>query len=235
MKNYFSLFISLLIIIGCSEQNNDYFPLDKIKTWNYTVKIQPDVDDAVIYKKTNQSLGKKKIFLNNENYEVYPFLKEDGTIMYYQSSDDGIYRNGIKFNKDIDFKIIEKNRMVLPYPIRIGKKWEVDSKTFLILKRYPYYDYRATTNFKLNYEILSTKEVIQTPLGKFKNCLKIRGTGKTSFIGDSEIGSIIIEVLSEEWYAKDIGLIKTVRTEKTDTDLFGTTKMVQILDNFEKK
>ena len=235
MKNYFSLFISLLIIIGCSEQNNDYFPLDKIKTWNYTVKIQPDVDDAVIYKKTNQSLGKKKIFLNNENYEVYPFLKEDGTIMYYQSSDDGIYRNGIKFNKDIDFKIIKKNRMVLPYPIRIGKKWEVDSKTFLILKRYPYYDYRATTNFKLNYEILSTKEVIQTPLGKFKNCLKIRGTGKTSFIGDSEIGSIIIEVLSEEWYAKDIGLIKTVRTEKTDTDLFGTTKMVQILDNFEKK
>ncbi len=235
MKNYFSLFISLLLIIGCSEQNNDYFPLDKIKTWNYTVKIQPDVDDAVIYKKTNQSLGKKKIFLNNENYEVYPFLKEDGTIMYYQSSDDGIYRNGIKFNKDIDFKIIEKNRMVLPYPIRIGKKWEVDSKTFLILKRYPYYDYRATTNFKLNYEILSTKEVIQTPLGKFKNCLKIRGTGKTSFIGDSEIGSIIIEVLSEEWYAKDIGLIKTVRTEKTDTDLFGTTKMVQILDNFEKK
>ncbi|MBF91977.1 MAG: hypothetical protein CMP34_04125 [Rickettsiales bacterium] len=235
MKNYFSLFISLLLIIGCSEQNNDYFPLDKIKTWNYTVKIQPDVDDAVIYKKTNQSLGKKKIFLNNENYEVYPFLKEDGTIMYYQSSDDGIYRNGIKFNKDIDFKIIKKNRMVLPYPIRIGKKWEVDSKTFLILKRYPYYDYRATTNFKLNYEILSTKEVIQTPLGKFKNCLKIRGTGKTSFIGDSEIGSIIIEVLSEEWYAKDIGLIKTVRTEKTDTDLFGTTKMVQILDNFEKK
>ena len=81
-------------------------------------------------------------------------------------------------------------------------------------KRYPYYDYRATTNFKLNYEILSTKEVIQTPVGKFKNCLKIRGTGKTSFIGDSEIGSIIIEVLSEEWYAKDIGLIKAVRTKK---------------------
>ncbi len=235
MKNNFSLFLLLFLTLGCSEQNNEYFPLEKIKTWNYTIKIQPDVDDTVIYKKTNQSLGKQKISLKNESFEVYPFLKEDGTILYYQSSDDGIYRSGIKFTRDVNFNIIEKNRMVLPSPIKIGGKWEVDSKTFLILKRYPYYDYRATTNFKLNYEILSTKEVIQTPLGKFRNCLKIRGTGKTSFIGDSEIGSIIIEVLSEEWYAKDIGLIKAIRTEKTDTDLFGTTKMVQILDNFKKK
>ena len=99
MKNNFSLFLLLLLTLGCSEQNNEYFPLEKIKTWNYTIKIQPDVDDTVIYKKTNQSLGKQKISLKNESYEVYPFLKEDGTILYYQSSDDGIYRSGIKFTK----------------------------------------------------------------------------------------------------------------------------------------
>ena len=39
----------------------------------------------------------------------------------------------------------------------------VDSKTYLILKRYPYYDYRATTNFKINYEVISKKEFIRTP------------------------------------------------------------------------
>ena len=126
-------------------------------------------------------------------------------------------------------------RMVLPKPIKLGKKWDVESKTYLILKRYPYYDYRATTNFKLIYEVISMSETIQTPVGKFKNCLKIKGIGKTSFIGDSEIGSIGIDVLSEEWYAENVGLIKMVRTEKTDTDLFGTTRMTQLLNNFSKR
>ena len=132
MEKKFSFFLLFFLIFGCSEHNNDYFPLEKIETWNYTVKIQPDVDDTVIYKKTNQSLGKKKISLNNVSHEVYPFLKEDGTILYYQYSDDGIYRNGIKFTKDVNFNLVDKNRMVLPSPIKIGEKWEVDSKTFLI-------------------------------------------------------------------------------------------------------
>ena len=105
----------------------------------------------------------------------------------------------------------------------------------MILKRYPYYDYRATTNFKINYEIVSTGEFVSTPLGKFNNCMLVRGKGKTKFIGDSEIGSIEINITSEEWYAKGIGLIKSNRVEETDSDLFGTTKMTQILENYTKK
>ena len=62
----------------------------------------------------------------------------------------------------------------------------------------------------------------------------IKGEGKTNFIGDSEIGSIGIKITSEEWYSKKVGLIKMIREEKTDTDLFGTTKMIQILKVMQK-
>ena len=110
----------------------------------------------------------------------------------------------------------------------------MDSKTYLILKRYPYYDYRATTNFEIEYQIISKNEIVKTPLGKFENCLLVKGIGKTKFIGDSEIGSIEISITSNEWYAKGIGLIKSIREEKTDSDLFGTTIMTQVLENFEK-
>ena len=58
--------------------------------------------------------------------------------------------------------------------------------------------------------------------------------GETNFIGDSEIGSIKIKISSKEWYAKNIGLVKMERVEETDTDLFGTTKMVQILEKYKK-
>ena len=229
------LFLSILIISGCSNEGSSYFPVDKIKSWNYTVKILPEVDESIIYKKTNESLGKKIIKNDDVYYEVFPILKENGTLLYYQILDNGIYRNGIKFVKDISVKFEKTKRMVIPANLEVGEKWEVDSKTYLILKRYPYYDYRATTNFKLNYKIVSMTENIKTPSGKFKNCLKLEGTGKTSFIGDSEIGSIEIDIFSEEWYAKGVGLVKTVRTEKTDTELFGTTKMVQLLDNYKKR
>ena len=227
--------LSILIISSCSNEGSSYFPVDKIKSWNYTVKILPEVDESIIYKRTNESLGKKTIKDNDVDHEVFPILKENGTLLYYQISDNGIYRNGIKFVKDIGVKFEKKKRMVIPANLKVGEGWEVESKTYLILKRYPYYDYRATTNFKLNYKIVSLNEDIKTPSGKFKNCLKLEGTGKTSFIGDSEIGSIEIDIFSEEWYAKGVGLVKTVRTEKTDTELFGTTKMVQLLDNYKKK
>ena len=231
----FVLFLSIIILSSCSNEASSYFPFDKIKSWNYTVKILPEVDESIIYKKTNESLGKRVISNDDIDYEVFPILKENGTLLYYQISDSGIYRNGIKFVKDIGIKFEKTKRMVIPANLKIGERWEVESKTYLILKRYPYYDYRATTNFKLNYKIVSMTEDIKTPSGKFKNCLKLEGTGRTSFIGDSEIGSIEIDIMTEEWYAKGVGLVKTVRTEKTDTELFGTTKLVQLLDNYKKK
>lgn len=78
-------------------------------------------------------------------------------------------------------------------------------------------------------------EIVSTPLGKFYDCLLVRGKGNTKFIGDSEIGSIEINITSEEWYAKGIGLIKSTRVEETDSDLFGTTKMTQTLEGYKKK
>ena len=224
----------LFILIGCSENNNSYFPLGKIKSWSYKIEIEPEVEKKTIYKKTNLSLGKTKLEIDGKKESLYPFLREDGSIFFYKLKKDGIFRSGFAFAKDKNIKIEKQERMVLPSPIKIGQKWSVGSKTFLILKRYPYYDYRATTNFLIDYEIISTNEIISTPTGKFRNCILIRGTGNTKFIGDSEIGSIAINILSEEWYAKGVGLIKSVRVEKTDSDLFGTTKMTQVLEGFKE-
>ena len=222
----------LFILIGCSEINHTYFPLGKIKSWSYKIEIEPEVDKKTVYKKINLSLGKKKLELEGKKESFYPFLREDGSIFFYKLEKNGIFRSGFAFAKDQNIYKEKRERMVLPSPIKIGKKWSVDSKTYLILKRYPYYDYRATTNFMIDYEIISTDEIISTPTGKFRNCILIRGIGNTKFIGDSEIGSIAINIQSEEWYAKGVGLIKSVRVEKTDSDLFGTTKMTQVLDGF---
>jgi len=222
------------LISSCSDGNQSYFPLSSVKSWSYKIVIKPEIDRETIYKKTKLSLGKTSFKIGNKKSSSYPFLREDGSIFFYNYHKDGIYRDGYAFAKDKSIKLEKKKRVVLPTPQSVGKKWAVDSKTYLILKRYPYYDYRATTNFEIEYQIISKNEIVKTPLGKFENCLLVKGIGKTKFIGDSEIGSIEISITSNEWYAKGIGLIKSIREEKTDSDLFGTTIMTQVLENFEK-
>ena len=56
----------LFILIGCSENNHTYFPLGKIKSWSYKIEIEPEVDKKTVYKKTNLSLGKKKLELEGK-------------------------------------------------------------------------------------------------------------------------------------------------------------------------
>lgn len=224
-------FLFLLILISCSEKQSNYFPLDNINSWTYSVEIIPEVENRILYKKTNTAIGKKKIIIDNKEKKIFPILREDGTTFFYEITDQGIYRKGVKYLKDNKINL-DDGRIVLPSDIKVNKTWSNDSKTFLILRRYPYYDYKATTNFKIDYKIVSLKETVKTPSGIFKDCILIKGEGQTNFIGDSEIGSIGIKITSEEWYSKRVGLVKMVREEKTDTDLFGTTRMIQLLEDY---
>ena len=224
-------FLFLLILISCSEKQSNYFPLDNINSWTYSVEIIPEVENRILYKKTNTAIGQKKIIIDNKEKKIFPILREDGTTFFYEITDQGIYRKGVKYLKNNKINL-DDDRIVLPSDIKVNKTWSNDSKTFLILRRYPYYDYKATTNFKIDYKIVSLKETVKTPSGIFKDCILIKGEGQTNFIGDSEIGSIGIKITSEEWYSKRVGLVKMVREEKTDTDLFGTTRMIQLLEDY---
>lgn len=224
-------FLFLLILISCSEKQSKYFPLNNINSWTYSVEIIPEVENRILYKKTNTAIGKKKIIIDNKEKKIFPILREDGTTFFYEITDQGIYRKGVKYLKNNKINL-DDGRIVLPSDIKVNKTWSNDSKTFLILRRYPYYDYKATTNFKIDYKIVSLKETVKTPSGIFKDCILIKGEGQTNFIGDSEIGSIGIKITSEEWYSKRVGLVKMVREEKTDTDLFGTTRMIQLLEDY---
>ena len=224
-------FLFLLILISCSEKQSNYFPLDNINSWTYSVEIIPEVENRILYKKTNTAIGEKKIKIDNKEKKIFPILREDGTTFFYEVTDQGVYRKGVKYLKNNKINL-DDGRIVLPSDIKVNKTWSNDSKTFLILRRYPYYDYKATTNFKIDYKIVSLKETVKTPSGIFKDCILIKGEGQTNFIGDSEIGSIGIKITSEEWYSKRVGLIKMVREEKTDTDVFGTTRMIQLLEDY---
>ncbi len=228
-------FLSVLIFVtACNEKEYNYFPLSNGKIWNYSIVINPGVEDKIVYKKTNFSLD-KQIILGKERdkKQVYPILREDRSIYYYARNKDGITREGVQHRGNYPIKYEENKKYVLKFPLKLGTEWQSVSKTYLILRRYAYFDYRATTNFDLKFKIASLNESVKVPAGTFENCIKIVGNGETTFIGDREIGTIKILINTIDWYAPNIGLVKSIRKEETDSDLFGTSKMVQVLDDYK--
>ena len=78
MKFFFLLFL----LISCSEKNSNYFPLDKIESWTYAVEIIPEVESKILYKKTNTSLGEKKIKIQNQEKKIFPIKKNKGSAIF---------------------------------------------------------------------------------------------------------------------------------------------------------
>lgn len=222
------------LFISCKSDIETYFPLGEKRMWSYRVDIIPEIEKKIIFKKISSGLEKQKIQLleNEEDIYAYPIQRENQSIYFYSYSKKGIKRLGYQEASGDKFIFDKKDRFVIKYPLEKGNSWNSISKTYLTLRRYPYFDYKAITDFNILHEIVSTSDVVQVPAGKFKNCLKINGFGETSFLADREIGSINIRINTTDWFAPNIGLIKSVRIEQTDTDLFGTTKMVKVLDKF---
>ena len=230
------IFLSILILVtNCSEKESQYFPLSNGKIWNYSIVINPGVEDKLVYKKTNFTLKKQTILGKEQKNEkqVYPVIREDNSIYYYAKNKNGITREGVQQKGNYPIKYEKDEKYVLKFPLKLGTEWQSVRKTYSSMRRYAYIDYTANTNFVLKYKITSIKDSVKVPAGKFDNCIKIIGNGNTTFIGDREIGTIKILVSTIDWYAPNVGLIKSIREEETDSDLFGTSKMVQVLDDYK--
>ena len=83
-------FLFLLFLISCSEKQSNYFPLDNINSWTYSVEIIPEVENRILYKKTNTAIGEKKIIIDNKEKKIFPILREDGTTFFYEITDQGL-------------------------------------------------------------------------------------------------------------------------------------------------
>ena len=74
----------LILVIGCSENEYQYFPLSDGKIWNYSIVINPGVEDKLVYKKTNSTLEKQTILgrERKNKKQVYPIIRENNSIYY---------------------------------------------------------------------------------------------------------------------------------------------------------
>ena len=114
------------------------------------------------------------------------------------------------------------------------KKWVVMEQLFLIKGfQPPLENFKPQIKFEMNYFLAREYKKFKYNGRVYSDCFYLIGNGSTSFIADTRSGTIDVDVKSEEWICRGIGILKQVRTEDTEASAFGKMSFTKELIFFK--
>lgn len=206
----------LFFIISSCKFNQSYFPHKEGKQIIYEVFFQD--------KENKKSNFRQSFYFFPRMKNAIPVLKNDGELTFYVVQKNGIEKKSIDefMSTGISNTKSEKNvDLLIAFPISTGTEWETNDKTTLQMKLGYDRIYNTNLPFKLTNKITEVNKTISIKGKKIKNCIKISSYGKTSYNPGPPLDNINIEVFSTSWFAKDYGLVKYKREEKSDSETMG--------------
>jgi len=195
------LFVVLLLQF-CSYENPytarmkaNYFPIDK--TGNFWIYKNELGNEKYIEAKENMnniSKDGREVIILEENYNETYWYKGDNFISRYRDIE-------ISFNgQPVIVESRWQNYIEIP-PIK-GNSWNDTWKDTILFLNKPLYRTDNLEGSVLNYETL------RTDAGEFKNCYRIKLTIFEK-IESEVIGDSLVQKIYFEWYAPDVGLVKS--------------------------
>ena len=223
MKQKLFLVILIFFLISCEGESNLYFPTQKGVSWIYLVKITSSYtgkEDIKKLKILNVDSSKNGDFLNLSR------LYSDGS--YYEYKLDLKRKNILRESAYFAFQdgLVEPVKKIV-YPDMEFKtaEWETKEQLFLVKGfQPPLLNVKPRSQFNMKYKIEKRYKKYRLNGKIYKDCIKIEGIGKTSFIGDTRSGPIKVDVKNNDLICKNIGLIKQTRYENTEASAFGNMK-----------
>ncbi len=206
----------LFLIQACSEQpSNLFFPSEKGITWTYNVE-QLTMTEPVFYRMMFTNLGKKKI----DDQSFYIRKLHNNSFQYFNDDDSGFY----ELIKNQETKT-EHKKYLFKYPLKMTTTWKAEGDPFLMRRSID--EINAQQNsmpglsqdspLKMEYKIASMSDSVKVPAGKFKGCMKVVGKGNCSFSSTGSFArKMIVEVINNEWYCPEVGLVKIDRRESSE-------------------
>ena len=163
--------------------------------------------------KNGDFLNLSRLYSDGSYYEYKLDLKEKNILREsaYFAFQDGLVEPVKKIvYPDMEFKTAE---------------WETKEQLFLVKGfQPPLLNVKPRSQFNMKYKIEKRYKKYRLNGKIYKDCIKIEGIGKTSFIGDTRSGPIKVDVKNNDLICKNIGLIKQTRYENTEASAFGNMK-----------
>lgn len=241
MPDRSSIFISKLLAVlaalvslagtGCERAVGaaDYFPLEPGHHWQYRIE------------RTTMD-GHTELRHVVETGSVPPGAAFDamrvtaGGLRYrYEIDEDGIFRVDLQPAGPTHGE--PQRTLVLPHHLDETSSWQTRSHTAVLENSGPPWEtlFRITTPVAMKYRVEQTDADIDTPAGRFKDCLVIRGVGSASVDAGNYIGRTRIEIASREWFAPGVGLVRMERDEATGAPALSGGRLLVELDRWWRR
>lgn len=219
-----SVAVALAAALACTRKPTDdaYFPLGTGRTWSYT--LTPEGQGMEQMKLTVASVGPDEVAgtkVTRERIEI------DGRehFLFVGVDQRGIFRHATQSPGEEAPSTDADRDYFLEFPLEVGRSWKGEAApTFLEVADMP---------VPIESTIVGTTETVRTPAGEFKDCIKVHVTGtaevRNEFLDDDEAegqdgqdgkdddgfdpvsGTFTLD--EETWYAKDVGVVKSIVTE----------------------
>jgi hypothetical protein len=163
-----------------------YFPLKPGMTWTYqVVSDRGETRKIIVTDLPPREIGDTKLALKKWNF--------GGASKYYLigTDDSGVYRYGEQESENSEPIVTKPKVYYLKNPISNGTTWDINTKL-------------GEDNLTVNLTIESISDSVSVPAGTFKDCLKIKHVG-----GNQQNGASI-SLEAYEWYAPEVGLVKSI-------------------------
>ena len=185
--------------------DNPYLPLNKGRTWTYSLTTPVPLGKAAPGTMQVTSLGRLELggqMVTKERVEV----GGDTRVLYIAVDDRGVFRHAAKSSEQAEPIIEAAPAYVLDYPLQKGKTWKGRVHPTLL---------ELDVSIPFESTVESTSATISVPAGEFSDCVKIKTIGSRELPPATNGGPVGALLLTETaWYAKNVGLVRSDLEEK---------------------
>lgn len=220
----------LALLAGCGAQNEEYFPLAPGMRWDYAVTRA--TMDGVRHQR-HRVVNLRAVRL--DRLLAVPRLSGAGHIRYYARGAGGVVHLATRLRGDVDPTRHHPPRTVLP-PVPVpGTRWHAPTRTVALERTGPPQRtlYRLQIEVPMDYVVAEDGAIVHVPAGRFERCLRVDGRGSARTDARNYVGLTEVEVVTRDWYAPGVGLVRAERHERTASAALSAGSLLLELLAFE--
>ena len=231
IKNVYTpkIFVAVfLLCLSSCERQFSYLPGGKNKHIHYEITF---IDKE---KKVNNY--KQSYFLKESKKNKSILVRSDGKVIEYQKEPGRLILKDVQYlfpglvdrpKEKLEF---ERENIVYEMSLEKNNSWITNDLTTLIMKLGYDRIYRTLLPIDIENKLVSMNETVKIKDKILENCIKIKGFGETSYNPGPPMDNINITVKKTEWYAPDLGLVKLVREEISDSETMGNVYYEKVIN-----
>ncbi len=175
----------------------DFIPITEVGNyWLYRSNLGSEKYVEVVENSDNLTIDQREVLIVSENYLPYYWYKGEGFLSRYRDIE-------INFGGEL-YPIETRWQDYVEIPLVLGNEWQDLWQDTVVVMNQPLYRVDELRGAVVAIEDISTE------VGDFEHCYKIR-FNLTEEIHADFIGDSIIERTFFEWYAPDVGMVRSVQ------------------------